>query len=153
MIKLILIIFIIVCSVLIGIGIKNHLQNRLDIFRDFKDLIKNISGEITFLKTDKYTMLKNQHLKNKHSNQFLNDYLVLGKGELSILKSHENKELNNFLNSIGKKDVDGEIYNLNYYENLIEKNYTLAETNYNKYGVFSIKMSILFGVLLAIILI
>jgi len=62
MIKLILIIFIIVCSVLIGIGIKNHLQNRLDIFRDFKDLIKNISGEITFLKTDKYTMLKNQHL-------------------------------------------------------------------------------------------
>lgn len=153
MIKLVLIILIIVCSVLIGNTIKNYLKNRYEIYLDFKDLIKSISNEISFLKTDKFSLLKNQNLKNKNSENFLKSYINNGNGESWILKENECKELNTFLNSIGKKDIDGEMYNLTYFETLIDKNCRTTQENYNKYGVFAIKMSILFGALLAIILI
>lgn len=153
MIKFILIIAIIVCSSLIGVVIKNHFLNRLNVFKEFKELCKILSTEISFLKTDKYTLLKKQQFKLKGSADFINDYILLGKGNLNILNTSENRLINDFLNSIGKKDVDGELHNLKFYENLISKECVVAEEKYNKYGLFAIKISIVFGTLIAILLI
>ena len=87
MIKFLLIIGIVVCCALIGVGIKNYFLIRFKIFKDFKGVCKSISNEITFLKTDKYTMLKNQALDTKQCRQFIDEYIVLGKGECVQLKN------------------------------------------------------------------
>lgn len=153
MIKIFLIISIVVCCALIGVVIKNQLLIRLNIFKDFKSICKGCSNEIAFLKTDKYTMLKKCSISIKQSCQLVDDYIVLGKCESKYLKTQENKLINDFLNSIGKMDVDGEINNLKYYEDVISNHYFKAEDNYNKYGLFSIKISIIIGTMIAIFLI
>jgi len=153
MIRIILMIGIVVCCVLIGNMIKNCLFVRCQIFKDFKGLCKSISNEITFLKTDKFTMLNNREFLDKRSAEIIHNYLLLGKVDCAYLKNAENKALNDFLNSIGKMDVDGEINNLNYYENLIDEYCVATEENYLKYGVFSIKISIIIGALIVIFLI
>jgi len=109
MIRIILMIGIVVCCVLIGNMIKNCLFVRCQIFKDFKGLCKSISNEITFLKTDKFTMLNNREFLDKRSAEIIHNYLLLGKVDCAYLKNAENKALNDFLNSIGKMDVDGEI--------------------------------------------
>lgn len=80
------------------------------------------------------------------------DYIKNGIGEMICLKEEENQGINQMLNSIGKSDVEGELNNLQYYEALIFKKYQEAQEKCEKYGTFSIKISIILGVLIAIIL-
>jgi len=99
-------------------------------------------------------ILNNGELNKKGClEEIIHNYLLLGKVDCAYLKNAENKALNDFLNSIGKMDVDGEINNLNYYENLIDEYCVATEENYLKYGVFSIKISIIIGALIVIFLI
>lgn len=153
MIKLILIILILLVSVAIGLTIKNFFSTKYNIYVDFKDIIQSIKSEISFLKTDKRTLLKKQCCKNKHAQEFLNDYIKLGQAETMFLTSNENLRLNEFLDSIGKSDVDGELMSLKYYENLINKDCQVQEEKLNKYGNFSVKLAIIIGTLISIILI
>ena len=151
--KLLLIIGIVICCVLIGLGIKQYLFNRYRLYSDFKEFCKQINSEIVFLKTDKFTLINKQRFENKHINEFLKDYVNKGVGNSRMLKEEENLKLNEFLDSIGKKDVSGEIDNLSYYESQIAKSCLVAEEYYNKYGLFAVKMSIIVGSLIAIVLI
>lgn len=153
MIKLFLMVGIVVCCALIGAVIKNYLYVRAEIFKDFNGLCKSISNEISFLKTDKFTILKNNGDLSKQSKVIIDDYVVLGKADSIFLKNYENKAINDLLSSIGKKDVDGELNNLTYHQNLMENYHKKNEDIYVKYGVFSIKISIIIGALIVIFLI
>lgn len=153
MIKTLLIVAIIVVSVLIGVVINKYLVVRKNIYDDFKDMIQTIKSEISFLKTEKLSLLKNYKCKNKNVEDFLNNYISCGQANISFLKQEENEELLKLLNSIGKSNIEGELNNLEYYEGVIIKNCRNAQEKYDKYGTFSIKLSILFGALVAIILI
>lgn len=153
MIKTCLIISIMIVSFLIGFCIKNYLNIRHVIYVDFKDLIQSIKTEINFLKTEKIALLKNQKCQSKHSQEFVNKYIISGCGGSAYLKQNEIDELNNLFNTIGKNDVDGELNNLEFFELKINKKCKETEEKLNKYGVFSIKMSIVLGALIAIILI
>jgi len=152
MIKMFLILGIIICGVTFGIIIHNHLFNKVRIFKDFEKICKDITSEISFLKTEKYTLLKKQTPNNQYSAAFLNQYLLSGKGNITLLKEKENNILNEFLDSVGNKNVDGEIYNLEYYEKIIKEYMDDMQEKYNKYGVLSIKLSIILSALLVIIL-
>ena len=152
MIKTLLIVGILAITIAIGCVINNYLLVRFNIYTDFKDIIKSIKSEISFLKTEKTLLLKKQNYKNKFTKEFISKYIETGVGDIYYLKPHENEELNTLLNSIGKSDIDGEINNLTYYENFIQKKCTESEEKYTKYGAFSIKMSIILGTLIAIIL-
>ena len=153
MIKTLLIISILIVSVVIGLTIKNYFSVRHQIYLDFKDIIQSIKTEITFLKTDKISLLKKQNCSSKVAQENLNDYIEAGQAETKFLNQNENFKLNEFLNSIGKNNIDGEIMGLQYYENIIIKDCNLSEEKLNKYGTFSVKLAIIIGTLIAIILI
>lgn len=153
MIKLLLILAIIGCFVLIGVIIKNYFFARVECFSQFKNLCKELENQIFFLKTDKSTILKNFSIQNNFVKEFANSFLQGGAGKISILKQPELTLLNNFILSIGKSNVEGEIANIRFYETSINTQLVLAQNSYSKYGMFSVKMSILAGTLFAIILI
>ena len=153
MIKFFLMMGIVVTCVMIGTIVRNYLFVRCQIFKDFKGLCKSISNEISFLKTDKFTMLRNRVFLFKQSKAIIDNYLMENNVECVYLKSVENKTINDFLNSVGKMDIDGELNNLKYYGDLMEEYYRINEDIYNKYGTFSIKISIVIGVLIVIFLI
>ena len=98
-------------------------------------------------------MLRNSGGLVKQSKAIIDNYLMGNNVECVYLKSVENKTINDFLNSVGKMDVDGELNNLKYYCDLMEEYYRINEDIYNKYGTFSIKISIVIGALIVIFLI
>jgi len=153
MIKVLLIIAIFTCCVVAGVIIKNGLLNRVKCFEQFEILLNEISSKICFLKADKSSILKDFSNDYIYAKEFVSGYLTEGKGYLNILNDNENYVINTFLNSVGKSDMDGEISNLKYYEHLIDSMKSKSKDNYNKYGMFSVKMSIILGTLIAIILI
>lgn len=153
MLKLILICLIIVTSVLIGVSIKQYLYTKHQIYLDFKDIIKSIKTEIYFLKTNKEELLKKQICKNKSTQEILTGYLDNGRVNSIYLSQSDNIKIAEFLNNIGRNNVEGELASLEYYENIINSNCDIAYNNLNKYGSFSIKLAIIIGTLISIILI
>ena len=153
MIKFLLIVGIEICGVSCGVIIHNHFLNRLQFFKDFEKACKNIVGEIAFLKTDKFTLLSKLDFHSKNTKEFRDKYIMYGKGFSNILNENENIFFNEFLDSIGSNNVDGEVYNLGYYERLIKEYISTSQEKYNKYGVLAIKLSIIISALLVIILI
>ena len=153
MIKWLLIVGIIVCGVMTGVLIHNHFLSRFQLFKDFEKACKNIVGEISFLKTDKLTLISKLEFNNKYAKEFRDKYILLGKGYSRVLSESENQFLNEFLDSIGKNNVDGEVYNLGYYEQLIKEHISASQEKYERYGVLAIKLSIIISALIVIILI
>ena len=153
MIKILLMVGIVVCVILCGVIANNYFLNRLIFFKNYEKACKDIVGEISFLKTDKITLISKINFSSKHAKEFRDNYILYGSGHSSILSETENKFFNDFLNSIGNNNVDGEVYNLAYYERLIKEYVVRAQEKYDKYGVLSIKLSIIIAALLVIFLI
>lgn len=153
MIKTLLIVGIIVVATLIGFAIKSHFSIRYSVFDDFKDMVSSLKSEICFLKSDKFSFLKNYRCKSKVTQDFIDKYVAGEKCNIRYLKEEEKDELVQLLDNIGKRDVDGEIYNLDYYYQKISKHCDISQDQLSRYGLFSIKISIIIGVLIAIILI
>jgi hypothetical protein len=152
MIKALLIIGILTTSVCIGVVINNYFSMRVKIYKSIISIIQSIKSEIQFLKTNKISLLKSQNVDNVCVKEFVNSYVELGAGEILYLRPNENVEINKLFDSIGKSDIDGELNNLKYYEELILRNCKESENKFMKYGSFSIKMAILIGTLISIIL-
>lgn len=153
MIKAGLIIIIFSCCILVGVIIKNHLLSRVKICEEFEILINEIRAKICFLKADKNIILSEFSEKYSYAKQFVNEYLSGGQGCSNVLKDDENSVINELLSSIGKRDMDGELSNLQYYEKVVLTMKNACKENYDKYGMFSIKMAIILGTLITIILI
>ena len=114
-------------------------------------MCNDFRSEIYFLQTDYKTMLTRGNYA-KQTSQLISCFLKNGQTNSMFLKPKENGEINEFLLSIGKRDVDGEIKNLVYWENVFQIKQTQVRQFYEKYGTLILKLAIIVGAMLAIIL-
>lgn len=151
MIKLLLILIIFVVCFLIGYVINMYLKNRIAIYSDFLRMCNEFKSEIYFLQTDYKTMLLRGNY-SKSTTQVISGFLKNGQVGSVLLKAKESDEINNFLASIGKRDVDGEIKNLIYWEGVFKLKQSQVELFYEKYGTVILKLAIILGAMLVVIL-
>lgn len=151
MIKFAILLCIVLLCGFVGYVISLYFKNRMLIYADIIKMITYFKGEIYFLQTDFKTLLKRQSY-GKGVNNVLENYLKTGQASTNVLRHNEVAELTNCLNSIGKKDVDGEINNLNYYESLFQRKFSETKAFYDKYGVLIVKLSIIAGALISVVL-
>ncbi len=82
----------------------------------------------------------------------MSSYLDKEKYNSKLFKKNEVVSIQNFINSLGKKDLDGEVQNLNKYRELFEQNFKKSKEDEQKKGVVSFKLFIVVGMLLGIML-
>lgn len=151
MIKLLLILVIFIMCFCVGYVINSYLKNRILIYEDLCRMCNDFRSEIYFLQTDYKTMLTRGNYA-KQTSQLISCFLKNGQTNSMLLKPKENGEIKEFLLSIGKRDVDGEIKNLVYWENVFQIKQTQVRQFYEKYGTLILKLAIIVGAMLAIIL-
>ncbi len=152
MIKFLLTLAVVGICALIGFVIYSYIKNRVQLYDEILKLINDFKSEIYFLQTDFTTLLKRQNY-GKGVMGLVDSYLKVGQATSVLLKQTESKVVNEFFNSIGKHDVEGELKNLGYYESVFKTEYEKKNVVFNKYGSLVLKLSIIAGALLAIILI
>lgn len=152
--KFVLIVVIVVAFCVIGVLVYSNYLTKKNIYKCMVGFCDYSLLEIKFNKTnfksiiEKYLDSSCLEVKN-----FLNSYLNNSIYNSKVLKNEENITIQNFLSSIGKKDVDGEVFNLNKYKEIFKNKLELAKEDEKKRGVASLKISIILGLLVAIILI
>lgn len=147
MIKIVLIILIIIFTSLIGYFIKFHYINNLNFYIDCKNFIENYINEISFQKSRYQDIVSKMKFSEAFTKFILHDICPY------YISNGDKIELISFKESIGKFDIDGEISN--------SKNYLLKFNNKIQKGKEDIKcrgelyfkLSIVIGLIIAIILI
>ena len=152
--KFTLILILVLAFSLIGILIYLNYNSKKNVYKCLVDFCDCSLLEIKFNKTN-FKKIINKYIKscNFEMKNILNSYLERKPYNSKILNSEENEVVQNFLCSIGKKDVDGEVDNISKYKEIFKLSYEKAKEDEKKHGVISLKISIVIGLLLAIILI
>lgn len=143
---------ILACFIYIGYSINLYYKNRCNFYKNLIDFLNIYENEITFNKNNIFSILAN-HTFGKAIDIFLNNYLNYNIIYPKYILESEMKEINNLLESLGKKDIDGEIQNLNNFKIKFEHLYIKCCDDYKKKGSISIKLSFVIGLLIAILLI
>lgn len=151
MIKLILLIFVVLICSLIGYIINLYFKEKVLLYDDFVKMCNNFKNEIYFLQTDVSTLLKKYNC-GKSTKGILDSFLKNGKCSSVVLKKEECDMFSDFLLSMGHCDVDGEIKNLSYWESAFKTKQEKAKNFYEKYGLVILKLSIIFGAIIAIMI-
>jgi len=152
MIKFLLLVAVILVCAFVGYLLNLYYKTRIDIYEDVLKMCNTFKSEIYFLQTDFKTLLAN-FSSCKTTTAITQDYLKNGRATSVFLKQKESGELVEFFSSIGKRDVDGEIKNLGFWEEVFKTKRDAVKGFYDKYGVMILKLSIIVGSMLAIILI
>ncbi len=151
--KIILMLIIVCGSTYIGSEIKRNLLVKKNIYNQIILLISNYKREIAFLKTDIHKILQNCVEESSPLKPIINEYFNCGKISCTYLNDFEKKEICEFFSKLGKQDIDGELNNLEFYNNLFNEKLKIHTEKNKKYGTFSVKMSALLGGLICILLI
>lgn len=151
MIKLFLLILVVLTCSLIGYIINLYFKEKVLLYDDFVRMCNDFKNEIYFLQTDVSTLL-NKYNCGKSTRSMLENYLKNGKCSSVFLKKEECENFGDFLSSMGHCDVDGEINNLTYWENVFKTKQENAKLFYDKYGLAILKLSIIFGAILSIMM-
>ena len=117
--KIILLIVLGLAFVYLGLQIKKYYTNRNNFYISMLKFINILAGEISFLKSDLPSVIKSNNF-GSDVDKVLNNYIHDNKIAVGYLSDGENKEVANFLDSIGKSDVNGELNNINYYRTSFE---------------------------------
>lgn len=149
--KILMLILIVFCFIYIGYSINRHYKVKNDFLKNFLDFICVYENEIQFNKNNLINIIKS-HSFGKYFDNFLNDYITSKTSIPSFILDNEKIEIETFLNSLGKKDIDGEIKNLKMYKMKFEIIYQKSCEDLKK-GKLSLKLSFVLGLLLAILLI
>jgi len=152
--KIILILVIVLASSLIGVFVYLSCNSKKNIYKNLIDFCDYSLLEIKFNKAN-FRKIIERYLKNCNFEvkNYLNAYLERKTYSSKVLKTEENIVIANFLSSIGTKDVDGEVDNLNKYKEFFKLSFEKAQEEEKKRGITSLKISIVLGLLFAIILI
>lgn len=149
MIKIICLIVLCGCFVLIGRGVKAYYFKRKNLYVQVLKLINSLEREITFLKTD----IKKICLTNRFGEELdavINNYFNNNNVQVDYLNEMQNKTLSEFFASLGNQNVQGEVYNLQFYKSKMQDQLDLMTKDFETKGVLSFKLISLFGVLLCI---
>ena len=136
-----------------GVQIKQNLKRKTIFFEEWVSFCENYKREITFLKCNLKTIVEKCIDKNGLLNDIFKDFFSNKKIKITYLTIEEQDLINTFLCTLGKKDVDGEINNVEFYEGKFKEILSKQNKTFATYGNFSIKMSLVVGLLVCILLI
>lgn len=142
--KILLLIVVFVVCVFLGFEIKNYFLSRLRFYEAMLIFCEHAKNQISFYGTTKdkiFSTFSDRVLKNVLQGEFD-----------ACLSESENKIVQEFLSSIGKFDVGKEVENISFYKNMFAEQREKCTLDYKKIGALSVKLSILFGILLCILL-
>ena len=149
--RFVLLILLFMIFVIIAILVYFVYYFKYILYKDMVYICRFFKNNIAFNK-NKVAELFN---KINHNISFFTKSVIYKKtNNISILlKKSDMLIVDDFVASLGKGDVDYEISNLNYYENLFEENRTMAKELLQKDAVMYLKLIIGMGLAFCIILI
>jgi len=149
--KFVLLVMLFVCFVLIAVAVYFFYYIRYLIFKDLYYISGYIKNNIVFNKNSISDILS-----TCKDNVSLYTRLYISKKNIKYFKmmnNNDKKNIDMFFDSLGKGNVDYEINNLNYYENVFNNFIINSKENVNSKGIVYLKLVILFGVIVVILLI
>lgn len=156
--KWLLIIVLICVIMLIAYSVSEQYKDKADFYANLKLFLTQFKINISF-KQDKIIEFLNKTKCKKQFSVFVEDYKnYLKTNELSldnirILDDEEKNDLSDLIRSLGKHDIANEIGQIDAYLSTIEVKVIKAEADRNKLCPMIIKLSLLFAIGLAILLI
>lgn len=164
--KIILLCVVVVGMVYIGFGILRFYQGRKKFFEDLTLFCNKLCVDISFSKENLKTII-NQNIDSYGKNfksvlQGYLKYLETNENALSIenlfkkssiQKDDEKEFILQFFKDLGRLDASNQVLEIQNYKEQFEISRKNAEEENKKFGGLSLKLMILFGILVVIILI
>ena len=156
--KWILIAILIFVIMLIAIRLSDQYKDKYDFYFNLKNFLNQFKINVSF-RQDKLTDFVANVKPKKQFKLFIDaysEYLKTNKlnlSEIKILEDEEKNELTQIVMSLGKNDSPTEIMQLEDFLISVENNLSSAQENKNKLCPMIIKLSLLFAIGLAILLI
>ena len=156
--KWILIIILIVIIMLIANSVSEQYKEKLDFYNNLKNFLYQFKLNLNF-KQEKIIDFLDKTNGKKQFNQFINaykKYLSTNKfllDEIKILDTEEKKQLTDIVISIGKMDAKNESKQIELFLIDVETKQKSAENDKNKLCPMILKLSLLFAIGVAILLI
>lgn len=156
--KWILIVILIVVIMLIAISLSEQYKDKFDFYYNLKQFLNQFKINVAF-RQDKLNNFLQQTNSKKNFKMFVLDYqnyIKTGKLDLSnlkLLEQDEKLDLENIVKNIGKFDKNNEINQLEGFIASIDEKLKAAQENKAKMCPMIIKLSLLFALAVAILLI
>ena len=156
--KWILILVLIVVIMLIAISLSEQYKDKFDFYSNLKQFLDQLKINVSF-KQNILNKFIEEHNGQRQFKVFIMDYQqylktnTLDFSNLKLLEHEEKVELENIVKNIGKFDKDNELKQLNGFLQSIDEKLQIAKENKTKMCPMIIKLSLLFALALAILLI
>lgn len=156
--KWFLIVVLIFVIMLIAKAFSEHYKERYDFYSNLKSFLQQFKINVSFKQEKIINFLNNVNSK-KQFNLFIKEYKNYLKNntinfkEIKILEIDEKKQLENLIRNLGKFDTKNEIIQLDVFLLDIDEKLKKATEDKNKLCPMILKLSLLFAVGLAILLI
>lgn len=156
--KWILIGVLILIIMIIAYSVSEQFKEKFDFYKNLKSFLNKFKLNISF-KQEKITDFLNKIKSKKQFNLFINSYKEFLKNgefnlqEIKILDEEEKVELERIVKSMGTLDVNNEINQIETFLLEIDSKLKKAEEDKNKLCPMILKLSLLFAIGLAILLI
>ncbi len=156
--KWILILILIFIIMIIAYSISEQYKEKFDFYNNLKIFLLQFKLNISF-KKEKIIEFLNKVNSKKYFNIFICEYKnylktnIINLENIKILDGDERKQLENLIKSIGLLDSQNEILQLDLFIQEVDEKLKRAEKDKNKLCPMILKLSLLFAIGLAIILI
>ncbi|MBE5741343.1 MAG: hypothetical protein E7351_02325 [Clostridiales bacterium] len=156
--KWILIIVLIFVIMLIAHSISEQYKDKYDFYNNLKLFLNQFKINISF-RQEKINDFLNKTKAKKQFNLFINSYKnylktnELDLSQIKILNDEEKNDLENIIKNIGKYDTENEIKQLDNFLLTVDMKLDSAMQDKNKLCPMILKLSLLFAIGLAILLI
>ncbi len=158
MIKWILIVVLIVVIMLIAYSVSEQIKDKYDFFNNLKQFLNQFKINVAF-RQEKINEFLQKNNSKKQFKIFIEEYSkFLKTGELclqriKVLEDDDKQILQDIVKNIGKYDAKNEINQMESFLLIIDEKLSVANENKNKLCPMIIKLSLLFAIGLAILLI
>ncbi len=156
--KWVLITILIFVIMLIAYAVSEQYKDRYDFYNNLKLFLNQFKINLSF-RQEKITEFLNKTTCKKQFKIFIEEYKKflqtneLNLDKIKVLDDADKKELVDIVTNLGKHDTKSELEQLNGFLLIIENKLQLANENKNKMCPMIIKLSLLFAIGLAIILV
>ncbi len=156
--KWILILVLIVVIMLIAISLSEQYKDKFDFYSNLKQFLDQLKINVSF-KQNILNKFIEEHNGQRQFKVFIMDYQqylktnTLDFSNLKLLEHEEKVELESIVKNIGKFDKDNEIKQLDGFLQSIDEKLQIAKENKTKMCPMIIKLSLLFALAMAILLI
>lgn len=155
MIKIIILIALFCSICYLGFSIANYYKKKELFYAEFLKFMEMFFNNVKFNKTKIHIFVSDFLKECKTDCKYLLQEYFINKNheiKLSILNDSENVRIKDFLNSIGKFDVNGELNNIENHKTILVENYAKSKIDVKQYGVLYSKMGVLVALVLVIVL-